>query len=307
MMKPAFSSVAFSEWTLTQVAERAAAWGYLGAELRCYGHGSTTSACDPALTSSEKVRRMFERSGIAIASLATSVRFDEVVTPPVIGHVITDTERSVRAGKGMVSLAIALECPLVRVFGFEIESNERISAGIRRIADRLFKVCDHADRTGVRVMIENGGTFSTAAAMSELIDAVDHPLLCAAYNAPVANAAGEDSVSGINVLGDRLACLKLRDFAKGRPCALGEGSLDNRGAVRAAASAGFDGWVVYEYDRAWFADAKPALPDPAGVYEASAKTLFGWIREFSGVEKAPARTPTTPSAPTTAARVVARR
>jgi sugar phosphate isomerase/epimerase len=288
MMKPAFSSVAFSDWTLTQLAERAQAWGYLGVELRSYGHGSTTSACDPALTSSEKVRRLFERSGISIASLATSVRFDEVVTPPVIGHVITDTERSVRAGKGMVSLAIALECPLVRVFGFEIESNERIASGIRRIADRLFKVCDHADRTGVRVMIENGGSFSTAAELSELMDAVSHPLLCAAYNAPVANAAGEDSASGINVLGDRMACLKLRDFAKGRACALGEGSLDNRAAVRAAAKAGFDGWVVYEYDRAWFVDARPALPEPASVYESSARTLFGWIREFSEPEQTPA-------------------
>lgn len=281
MMKPVFSSVAFPELTLTQLVKLAAPWGYLGVELRTYGHGSASSACDPALTDSEKVRRLFEKAGIAIASLATSIRFDEVVTPPVIGHVITDTERSVRAGKGMVTLAVAIECPLVRVFGFEIESNESINSGIRRIADRLFKVCDHADRTGVRVMIESGGTFSTAAQLSELIDAVDHPLLCAAYNAPVANAAGEKSADGINVLGDRLACLKLRDFAKGRPCALGEGTLDNRAAVRAAANAGFNGWVVYEYDRSWFPDAKPALPDAAGVYESSARTLFGWINEFS--------------------------
>jgi sugar phosphate isomerase/epimerase len=281
MMKPAFSSVAFPDWTLTKLAERAAAWGYLGVELRTYGHGSTQSACDPALTSAEKVRRLFEKAGVSIMSLGTSLRFDEPVTPPVIGHVITDTQRAVRTGKGLVDLALALECPLVRVFGFEIEGNEPRKQGIARIADRLFDVCDHADRTGVRIMLENGGSFSTAAQMSELLDAVQHPLLCAAYNAPVARAMGEAPAAGINVLGDRLACLKLRDFAKGKPCALGEGTLDNKAAVNAAAAAGFKGWVVYEYDRAWFADMAHALPDPAGVYERSAKTLFSWAGEMA--------------------------
>lgn len=273
-MKPAFSSVACPEWTLTRVAEAAGRWGFLGVELRTFGYGSTSFTCDPALTGAEKVRGMFSHAGVQIASLGSSVRFDDAVTPPVIGHVITDTERSVREGKGIVDLAVTLECPLIRVFGFEIVGNERRKAVVSRIAERLRKVCDHADKSGVGVMIENGGSFATSAQIAEIIDVVQHPLLHAAYSAPVGAAAGETVSAAANVLGDRLVCVKIKDMQKGVPCKLGEGELGAADAVAQLARAGFAGWLVYEFDRAWLPGANHDLD---AIMQHAAKTMFGWV------------------------------
>src|SRR5688572_18579331 len=97
MFKTAFSTVACPEWTLARVASAAAEYGYSGVELRTFGSGSTQFACDPALTAPEKVRSLFGAAGTEIASLATSVAFDEPVRPPVLGRAIGDYERTVRA------------------------------------------------------------------------------------------------------------------------------------------------------------------------------------------------------------------
>jgi sugar phosphate isomerase/epimerase len=273
-MKPAFSTVACPEWTLDRIARHAEAWGYLGCELRTFGYGSTHFACDPALTSPQKARLLLERAGLELVSLATSIRYDDPITPPIIGNLL-DHEASIRESKSAIDLAVRLEVPFVRVFGFEVIGNEKRGSAMARIAGRLAKACDYARNSGVKVMLENGGSFSTAPQLAELMDLVNSPLLVAAYSVAVAAAAGEDPAAGVNVLSDRLACLKVRDFDHGRPCALGEGQVPNRPAVEALARAGFQGWVVYEYDRAWMDPAK--VQDPDAVLAASARRLFEWI------------------------------
>src|ERR1051325_6190069 len=167
-MKPAFSTVACREWTFSRLVEHAAEWGFLGCELRTFGYGSTEFSCDPALTAPAKVRLMLERKGIEIVSMATSIRYDDPITPPVLGNVFGDTERSVRESKGAIDMAVRLECPFVRVFGFEIVGSEARKSAIARIASRLGKAADHARNSGVKLLIENGGSFSTAVQLAEL-------------------------------------------------------------------------------------------------------------------------------------------
>jgi sugar phosphate isomerase/epimerase len=272
-MKPAFSTVACPEWTLTQIAQRAQSWGYLGCELRTFGYGSREFACDPALTAPSKIRGMFARVGLDICSLATSIRYDDPVTPPLLGHLL-DNERMVRESKACVDMAVQLEAPFVRVFGFEIIGSERRASAISRIAGRLRMALDFCRHSGVRLMIENGGSFSTATQLAELIDVVDHPLLCAAYSLPVGAAAGDRADHAVNVLGERLVCVKVKDLKNGKPCALGEGDLAAAAAVEAVAKTGFRGWVVHEFDRAWL-----SADNGEGVEKAladSARSLYSW-------------------------------
>lgn len=280
-MKPAFSTVACAEWTFDRLAKAAAGWGYLGCELRTFGYASTDFACDPALTAPAKVRGLLERAGLELVSLATSLRYDDPITPPVLGNVISDTEKSVRESKSAIDLAVRMEVPFVRVFAFEIVGSESRRSAIARIASRLGKAADHARNSGVKLLLENGGSFSTAAQMAELMDEIDNPLVAAAYSVPVGLAAEEKPADAFNVLGERLACVKVRDFDHGRPCALGDGQIDNRSAIEALGNLGFTGWVTYEYDRAWI-NTKTPLPPPEQVLEVSAKRLFQWIGGAQG-------------------------
>lgn len=265
MLKPTFSTVACPELPLRAVAELAERHGFEAVELRTFGDDSRRFACDPALTAEEKTRTLFASRGVEVLSLATSCRFDATIFPPVIGHVISDTERSVREAKRAVDLAVRLECPFVRVFAFEIAPREKPAAATARIVDRLRKVCDHADKTGTRIVLENGGSFETAVQLRDLIELVNHPLLGACYAMAVGHAAGDAPQAAVAALGTRMWAARIKDLRNGVPERLGSGGLPCREFVQSLARAGFDGPLVYEWDRAWMPDLAPADDALAGV------------------------------------------
>ncbi len=271
-MKFAFSTVACPDWTLDRVAALAQSAGYVGVELRTMGHAGAGLACEPALTSPAKLQSILRGAGAVPCCLSTSCRFDAQVEPPIIGWAISDHNRSAREAKAMVELAADLGCPMIRVFGFEYSPRERKVSAIDRIASRLLQVADAGRARQVRVAVENGGSFATAAALAELLDAADHPFLGAAYNIATAHAAGDNPTYGFNALSDRLLLLKLKDLAGGKPCILGDGSVPCKGVIQAASTMGYEGWVSHEFDRAWFKN----LPDPTKALATAAERLYQW-------------------------------
>ena len=275
MIKPAFSTVACPDSTLGEVVQRARGAGFEAVELRTFGDASRRFACDPALTDESKVREMFASRGIEILSLATSLRFDTRVSPPVLGLYLSDADRAVREGKRAVDLAVGLECPFVRVFAFEVPRREKRVRALARIISRLRDVLDHANNTGVRIILENGGSFPRASDIGQIIRECNHPLIGASYSLAAAVADGEDAGTAISVLGDRLWAARIKDLRDGIPCRLGEGDLPCRRFVGALAAAGFDGPLIFEWDRAWL----PSLPPADQVLPAAARTLFDWIAE----------------------------
>ncbi|MCA9300431.1 MAG: TIM barrel protein, partial [Phycisphaerales bacterium] len=117
-MQVAFNTIAFPDSTLEQIATFAEHSGYDAIEFRTLGYGVTQVASDPALTDTDKVRRLIREYGTRASGLATSVRFDQPFDLPVIGHAFGDNEKGVRMAKRMIDLAAQLEAPHVRVFAF---------------------------------------------------------------------------------------------------------------------------------------------------------------------------------------------
>ncbi len=272
MFKTAFSTVACPDWTLEQVCRCGADWGYDGVELRTFGPSSAGFASDPALTSAEKVRRVVGQAGLEAAVISTGVGFAEPIRPLLIGRVISDTERSVREAKSAIDLAASIECPLVRVFGFEYPASEKRRSALRRVVERLSQAADGARHSGVRLVLENGGSFSTAEDVAEVLAGVNSDLVGAAYSIAVGHLAGDEPDEAVRLLGDKLWVYKLKDRDKDQqPCLIGRGGIPCRAAVGALAGAGFKGWVSVEWDRAWVpgvAGAETVLPDAIKrVYE----------------------------------------
>lgn len=284
---PAFSTVACPDWTLATVFEHAARAGYSGVELRSFGDASRDFACEPAHTAPEKTRRWSDDAGVRVVSLATSCRFDEAIFPPILGNALGDPDRCVRIAKHAVTLAATIEAPLVRVFAFELPSSERRAAGEARIIDRLGKLVDHAHRTGVRVAIENGGSYASGESLLPILRAVNSPLLGACLNVATAFVAGERPAGGIAALGDKLFMLRVKDLRPADPatradgphramvpCQLGTGSVPVLDACASARRAGLSVPVVFEWDRAWM----PQLDHADAVLSASAKWLHDACR-----------------------------
>lgn len=291
MLNPAFSTVACHEWTLDRVALAAQRLGFASVELRTFGVDSRRFACDPALTDSAKVRRLFAEAGVSICSLATDISFDAAINPPVIGHLIADQETTVRAARRAVDLAASIECPLVRVFGFRLGTKEGggkgRATGVARVCERLGKVLDHAAKTGVKIAFENGGSFATSTQVKEVLNHFRSPLLVASYNAAVAQQAGENPAEGVTRLAGQLGILRVKDIKDGRPIVLGTGEIAVRDTVVAAArnSASEQIPVVFEWDRAWI----PDIGEPEFALDHAARTLWQWTG--AGNPPAAARAP----------------
>ncbi len=272
-MEIAFSTVACPEWTLERVAQAAATWGYDAVELRSFGHGSTRSACDPGLTSGAKVRRLFHGVGVGLAGVASGVRFDAAIFPPVLGHVLPQREASVREGQHFVEIGEDCGAPTVRCFAFDVPRGSGRRGTLRRISDRLARVCDHARHRGVRVLVENGGGFASAEDLAEILGRVASPVAGACYDVAAARAVGAAVAEGAALLGDRLVVARVRDARERRPVPLGTGDLDAEGFVRDLAAAGFAGWLVYEWERAWLDELAPADE----VLPGALATLQSWL------------------------------
>ncbi len=271
-MKVAFSSVACPEWTLQRIASEGEAAGFNGVELRTFGSNGGEFAGEPFLTDPAKTRSIMENAGLEIVSLATGLKFDDPIAPAIIGHIFGDQEKAIRACKSAINLAAQLECPFVRVFAFEIQGQESRKNALARIIERLNKCLDACDRTGVKLLIENGGSFNRASDLIEIMDIADNGLLMASYSVAVAAQAGEDVAAGVNALGKRLGVLKIKDYKDGQPCTLGTGTVPNGSAMCAARTINFTGPVVFEYDRAW----NRSLPDPKPVLQAAAPIVHSW-------------------------------
>ncbi|MCW5767498.1 MAG: sugar phosphate isomerase/epimerase [Phycisphaeraceae bacterium] len=271
-MKLAFSTLACPDWTLEQVVAFASSGEFDGVELRTFGHGSTQIACDPAHTAPAKLLSQFESAGVAACCLATGCRFDEPIFPPVVGRVVTDIDRSVREAKSMIHLAAASGMPYVRVFGFEFRKGDNPKFAERRVIERLTMVVDAARNTGVKVVIENGGSFATGADLRRLLDEVDHPLLGASYNPAVATNAGESPIEGINAIGDRLWLTRLKDTRNGTPTQIGEGDLGCEAFVCHLAERRFSGWIIVDWDKLWM----PELADSGSVLSSAASSARRW-------------------------------
>ena len=274
-MRLAFSTVACPDWTLERVMSFADQHEYDGVELRTFGWGGTELACDPALTDAAKVRRLAHETGTHIMCLGTSVKFDDRIWPPVIGLALPESDRAVQAARRFVSLADDIECPYLRVFGFEGHGGEKPGKTLERVVERMRWALDAAAKRRVKIVFENGGSFASAEQLTEVLDACNSPWLGACYNIAVGAEAGDNVTDAIDLLGERLWTVKLKDLRGKDPVEIGQGDVPLADAIGHLAARGFDGWAVVEWMRFW----RPDLAEAEGVLSRAMTTLRGWLAE----------------------------
>lgn len=288
-MHVAFSTLACPHWTLERIARVAGELAYDAVEFRTFGFGTGDLLNDPALSDPLKVRRVLGEQGVSAACLATSLKFDRLVFPPIIGRAITDQEREARSAKRLIDLAARMDCPAIRVFAFETKGRESRSAAIRRIVWRLGMAVDAARHSGVRVLLENGGSFGTAADLLEILDQIPSVALGACYSVAAARHAGDDPVAGLASLGERAALVRLKGHRAGTPCLLADGEDPNADVVRSLAARRYGGTLTYEYDLLWRDDrARAELPEPEAALRHAIETIYSW-RDARGGGAAPGR------------------
>ncbi len=242
MVRYAFSTLGVPGLELGSVLALAAEHGYDGVELRC----AAGEPVHPELTPPEcgSVRRAFARNRIEPMGLASYVR---VAEPGDDERVIDDLCRH-------VELAAALDIPAVRVF----PGGEDAEAAVRR----LRAAASMADQRGVRLLLETHDTQRSAAAVTGLLERVGQPAVGAIWDVLHTHLAGDDPAHAAATLRPHLGYVQVKDIVAAddlTPARLGTGVLPLARSVDALLAAGYDGWLVWEYEGRWF-PAAPPLP-----------------------------------------------
>lgn len=275
-MKIAFSTLACPDWTLNQVAQKAAAMGYLGVDLRSFLSVKERMVNDPMSNDPSETRAIFEDAGVIPLCLSTGVKFDKMIEPPLIGRIFVNEEAGVSDAKQFVDLADRAGVKFVRVFGCDLPAAEPVTWSMRRVVDRLSLTAQTCRNTDVRLLIENGGSFARSSEQLDLIQRVDSQWLGASYNMLAAVNAGECPVDGVRALADHLQIVRISDVDDdGNPVMLGTGRFPIAKLIQTLREIGYTGWLVYEYPKLW----GPNAPlDSEHVLAHACDTLYTWIK-----------------------------
>lgn len=261
-MRIGFSTLGCPGWTLEYACAQAAALGYDGIELRLLDGQLVTA--HPAEAERTRVRDVLAGSGLDVSALASSV---SLAGP--------DADATLAELQAMVVLATHWEIPAVRVFGGRVPSGEPRAGTVRRAADVVTAALPDAARHGVRIVLETHDDFSAARHAAAILAAVPDPAFGAIWDLQHTWLAGEQPGEVWAAIGDRVVEIQVKD---GRPdgndgnetghgwrqTQLGDGVVPVRDCLAVAVEAGFDGWLVVEWEKHWSPDlAEPEIAFPA--------------------------------------------
>lgn len=274
-IKLAFSTVACPDWTLEDVAAKAADLGYEGVELRTLGRGSGELSCDPALSDASRVAEIFADKGIKPICLSTSI---------CMHHRKTDhAHRAKFEAFKALETAAEIGCDAIRIFGNEVTPGESRRNTLKRIAEHTLELTDKAEDLGVQILFENSGSFAVAKEWWWTLDLIEHPMVGMLWN--IANSvAADDADEGgwvsVSTLNSRIRIAKIKDARIGQASGylpLGEGTVGLPTFLRRLRGVGFDGYLSVEWDRLWMPDA---LAPAEEFLPAAAETLRSWLKDI---------------------------
>jgi sugar phosphate isomerase/epimerase len=282
-MKIAFSTVSSPDWTLEECISQASELGYLGLEMRSFQEKKNeeqfTVHSDPIGQDASDVAHMFSDAGVVPLALATSVKYDKAVNPPVIGRMFINEEEGVSDTKEYVDFAAQSGVRFVRVFGSHLPAAEPRTWSMRRVTERLKLAAQTCRNTDVRLLIENAGSFARSEDLLDLIDQVDSQWLGASYNILAAVNAGECPIEGVKTLASCLQTIRVCDIdSDGNPVRLGDGVFPLDKLIATLVEIGYTGWIVYEYPSLWSQGVGQDDVDAEQTLKHAASTLYDWIK-----------------------------
>ncbi|SCD86347.1 Sugar phosphate isomerase/epimerase [Streptomyces sp. TverLS-915] len=249
-MKLAFSTLGVPGMPVPEVVRLAATHGYHGVELRAHPEeplNLTSTAAERAAA-----REAFAAGGIEVLGVAGYVKVAEP----------GEDEPHVTEMRALVELAHDLGAGFVRVFpgGSTEQSGAEADATAER---RLGLAAEHAAGLGVRILLETHDSHRTGAAATRVLGTVGHKSTGALWDTMHTWLGGEQPEESYLALAPYLGYVQVKDIASREdttPLPLGAGVLPLGEVVEVLTREGWDGWLCWEYEKRWYADAADLAP-----------------------------------------------
>lgn len=262
-MRFAFSTLGCPGLALDNVVKLAASSGFAGVELRASPGEPVTVDMDAVARRSATA--VLADAGISALSVAAYVK---VADPDA------DDDAVIRDGLAHGRLAAEIGAAVLRVF----PGGRSGSGGDTRATDRLARIAAGLSDSGVTVALETHDSHPTASDVRRIIDPC--PGVQAIWDVLHTWRAGEPAAASADLLAGRLAYVQVKDVIAPddlTPVAPGDGQLPLDAVAAALRAIDYDGWISWEYERAWY-PAAPSLPGLAPRVASYLHTTFGSVR-----------------------------
>ncbi|MFF5188264.1 sugar phosphate isomerase/epimerase family protein [Streptomyces sp. NPDC000345] len=246
-MKLAFSTLGVPGLPLSDVLRLASSHGFHGVELRAHPE----EPVHPGLGADERAdaAAAFKAAGIEVLGVAGYTR---MAAPG-------DDEPVIEEVRELVGLARDLGAPFVRVFPGGVDGQTPAEADAVA-ARRLGTAAEYAADLGVRILLETHDSHRTGADAIRVLGLVGHRQVGALWDVMHTWLGGEQPQETYAALSPYLGYVQVKDIASAEdttPLALGAGVLPLADCVEVLSRHGWDGWLCWEYEKRWYADAEP--------------------------------------------------
>ena len=256
----AFTTLACPDWSWEQAVQKAVEYGYQGLELRgVEGEMDLTRATPFTGGRLPATKRELRDRGLAIPCLDTSCRFDQEAS----------IANNIDEGKRHIDLAGALDAPCSRVFGDRIPDSQSREKIIGQVVEGLLALAQHAEGTGVQVLLESHGDFARVQNLLDVLRVVHHPHVGVLWDVhhPF-RFFSEPLADTYEKLKDRIRHVHLKNSVSTndgvRYSLMSQGDVPVDEVLRLLASGGYDGWIAFEWEKRWHPEIEEpevALPD----------------------------------------------
>jgi sugar phosphate isomerase/epimerase len=267
----AFSTLGCPSWDLPTILEQADRLGYAAVELRGL-RDELDLTRSPAL-SPPRLKDSLEQiaaRGLRIASVDASAQLHE---PEEAAR-----REKLDEARRHIDLAHSLGAPYVRVFGDKIPSGEPRRVTVERIAAGLRSLGEHAEGSGVTVVLESHGDFTRSPDLLELLTSASAPnvgLLWDAHHTVV--SGGETPAETFRSLGSFVRHTHFKDSRPDgegvRYVLTGEGTVPVKATVKVLAAAGYEGYYCFEWEKRWH----PEIEEPEIAFPHYARTMTAYL------------------------------
>jgi len=271
MLPLVYSNLGCPDWTFEESADAAVANGYAGLEIRLLDGGIIPA--DLSKARQAEVRQIMADRELVIAGLGASTKFSS--TDPEVRKANQDELRQ------YLQLANALEAPMVRTFGGNVEEGSTIDDAINWVAENLAALADEAQRQGVTILLETHDAFCKGAQVAPALKQVDHPNVQAVWDVHHPYRMGETVEETWALIGPYVKHVHLKDAQTHDDGSftlvlMGEGDVPNYEVVKLLLENGYDGYLAAEWEKKWH----PTIEEPEIAIPQHAEVIRGWLVEL---------------------------
>ncbi|HEV8130506.1 MAG TPA: sugar phosphate isomerase/epimerase family protein [Acidobacteriota bacterium] len=266
----AFSTLGCPKWEWKKILQEASRLGYAAIELRgIQGEMDLTKRPEFNGDHLQESLRDLDALDLRISDLGASSRMHE--------QDAAKRAAQLDEGKRFIDLAHRLKAPYVRVFGNNYVKEEPREKTVERIITGLKELKEHAQGSGVEVIIESHGDFADSQKLLEILKGAGINLLWDAHHTVVAGK--ENPQYTVKQLGRYIRHTHLKDSTPVgndvRYVLTGEGTVPVREIVRVLAASGYRGYYCFEWEKMWH----PDIDEPEVAFPQYAKVMRQYLAE----------------------------